>query len=398
MGNYLYYSDLLNFIKSKVVLNNECVILTKMKLMNTLNKLKFQFLSIILISFYSCSNSESGTNVVEKSAPTITVRLVDAPGDFKAVNVEVVDVMIKMDDDGDSHSGWISLEAENEIINLLDFTGGISKVLVDRFAIPAGTLSQMRLVLGDGNTIVIENELDEDEEFDLKTPSAQQSGLKLKVNAVIEEGYTYDFILDFDVEKSIVIAGNSGNIILKPVLYVSTEVNSGIIEGTVEPIDVASVVSVLVDDNGTPGTDDDFVISANSDENGQFALWGVPAGTYDLVINPDATSAYTETIVEGITVVNGETTVIEEAIQLNLKTGDITGKITNEGLSVIASVMVDGIEKTATTDNNGVFLLEEVPVGIYILTLTPFAGDVITINDVIVEENMTRDVGDITFP
>lgn len=398
MGNYLYYSDLLNFIKSKVVLNNECVILTKMKLMNTLNKLKFQFLSIILISFYSCSNSESGTNVVEKSAPTITVRLVDAPGDFKAVNVEVVDVMIKMDDDGDSDSGWISLEAENEIINLLDFTGGISKVLVDRFAIPAGTLSQMRLVLGDGNTIVIENELNENEEFDLKTPSAQQSGLKLKVNAVIEEGYTYDFILDFDVEKSIVIAGNSGNIILKPVLYVSTEVNSGIIEGTVEPIDVASVVSVLVDDNGTPGTDDDFVISANSDENGQFALWGVPAGTYDLVINPDATSAYTETIVEGITVVNGETTVIEEAIQLNLKTGDITGKITNEGLSVIASVMVDGIEKTATTDNNGVFLLEEVPVGIYILTLTPSAGDVITINDVIVEENMTRDVGDITFP
>jgi predicted component of type VI protein secretion system len=117
----------------------------------------------------------------------ISVRLVDAPGDFKAVNVEVVDVMIKMDDDNDDDSGWTSLEAENEIINLLDFTGGISKVLVDRFAIPAGTLSQMRLVLGDGNTIVIENDLEEDEEFDLKTPSAQQSGLKLKVNAVMKK-------------------------------------------------------------------------------------------------------------------------------------------------------------------------------------------------------------------
>jgi hypothetical protein len=366
--------------------------------MKTLKKLKLLFLSIILMSFYSCSNSESGTNNAEKSVPTISIRLVDAPGDFKAVNVEVVDVMIKMDNDNDDDNGWISLEAENEIVNLLDFTGGISKVLVDRFPIPAGTLSQMRLVLGDGNSIVIENDLEVDEAFELKTPSAQQSGLKLKVNAVIEEGYSYDFILDFDVEKSIVIAGNSGNIILKPVLYVSTEVNSGIIEGTVEPIDVASVVSVLVDDNGTPETDDDFVISANTDENGHFALWGVPAGTYNLVINPDASSAYAETIVEGVTVVNGEITVIEEAIKLNLKTGEITGKITNDGLSVIASIMIDGSEKTATTDSNGVFLLEEVPVGTYILTLTPSVGDIITINDVVVEENMTQDLGDITFP
>ena len=40
----------------------------------------------------------------------------------------------------------------------------------------------------------------------------------------------------------------------------------------------------------------------------------------------------------------------------------------------------------------------KVPVGTYILTLTPSVGDIITINDVVVEENMTQDVGDITFP
>lgn len=364
--------------------------------MKTLKKLKFIILSIILISSYSCTNSESGTK--EALAPKISIKLVDAPGDFKAVNIEVVDVMIKMDNDDDSDNGWMSLNAQNEIVNLLDFTGGISKVLVDRFPIPVGTLSQMRLVLGDGNTIVIENDLEEDEEFELKTPSAQQSGLKLKVNAVIEEGYTYDFILDFDVDKSIVVAGNSGNIILKPVLYVSTEVNSGIIEGTVEPNDIPSVVSVLVDDMGTDETDDDFIISANTDENGHFALWGVPAGTYNLVITPDASSIYTETTVEGVAVTNGETTVIDEAIQLNLKMGDITGKITNAGLSVVASVMVDGSEKTASTNSEGVFLLENIPVGVYTVTLTPSAGDVITITDVTVEENITVDLGDITFP
>ena len=188
--------------------------------MKTLKKINFFIFSLILISFYSCSNSETDANKMEGIAPRISVRLVDAPGDFKAVNVEVVDVMIKMDDDSDGEGGWMSLEVQNATVNLLDFTGGISQVLVDRFPIPAGTLSQMRLVLGDGNTIVIENDSEEDIEYELKTPSAQQSGLKLKVNTVIEEGFTYDFILDFDVEKSIIIAGNSGNIILKPVLYV----------------------------------------------------------------------------------------------------------------------------------------------------------------------------------
>ena len=60
--------------------------------MKTLKKIKLFILTLILISFYSCSNSETDSNIVEGIAPKISIRLVDAPGDFKAVNVEVVDV------------------------------------------------------------------------------------------------------------------------------------------------------------------------------------------------------------------------------------------------------------------------------------------------------------------
>ena len=117
--------------------------------MKNLKIFKFVLPLFLLPFLFSCNDSNSdGAN---KAAPTLTVRLVDAPGDYEAVNVEIVDVKIKMDDDSDDDEGWMSLEANNEIVNLLDFTGGISKVLVDRFPIPAGTLSQMRLVLGDGN-------------------------------------------------------------------------------------------------------------------------------------------------------------------------------------------------------------------------------------------------------
>jgi len=343
----------------------------KQKLMKLLMKLKLIVFSLLLITFFSCD--EESENSPNASDPTISVRLVDSPGDFKAVNVEIVDVMIKMDDDSDDESGWISLEAQNETVNLLNFTGGVSKVLVDRFPIPTGTLTQMRLVLGDGNTIVIENDQAVDEEFDLKTPSAQQSGLKLKTNAVIEEGFTYDFVLDFDVQKSIVMSGNSDNIILKPVLYVSTEVSSGIIEGTITPTDVPSTASVLVDDKGTPETEDDFVISALTDETGAFALWGVPAGTYEVMVTPlDGESEYVSGGATNIVVVNGEITTISAPIELMFRPGSISGDVTNNFVVSVTlkNKVTNEIITTIDSNENGEFLFEDVPAGEYIVTIS----------------------------
>ena len=272
--------------------------------MKAMKKLKF-ILPLLLLTFvFGCKDSESIPMSAE--APRISVKLVDAPGDFEAVNVEIVDVMIKMDDDSDSDEGWMSLEAEGGEVNLLDFTGGFSKVLVDRFPIPAGTLSQMRLVLGDGNTIKFEGD---EVLYDLKTPSAQQSGLKVKIDAVVEEGFTYDYVLDFDVDKSIVMAGNSENTILKPVLHASAEVSSGIIEGVVGPAEaLPAVASVLVNDMGTPETEDDVVISTTTNETGAFMLEAVPAGDYSLSI--DAEGYVSQTV--DVTVTPGDDTPVAD--------------------------------------------------------------------------------------
>ena len=355
--------------------------------MKNLKNLKFIFPLFLLTLFFSCNDSNS--DGATKAAPTISVRLVDAPGDYEAVNVEIVDVMIKMDDDSDDEAGWMSLEANTETVNLLDFTGGISKVLVDRFPIPAGTLSQMRLVLGDGNTIVIKNESDVDETFDLKTPSAQQSGLKVKINALIEEGFTYDYVLDFDVDKSIVHAGNSGNIILKPVLYASAEVSSGIIEGTVSPIEEASMVSVLVDDMGNEDPNDDFVISAYTDETGAFALWGVPAGTYEVKAMPiDENSDYSYGVAMDVVVVNGEITTIVDPIELMLKPGSISGDVTNDMVVTVTVKDADDVV-VATQDSNeaGEFTIEGIPAGTYTVTIALSGYVSQDITNVVVETN-----------
>jgi hypothetical protein len=356
--------------------------------MKTLKRIKLVLPLLLIPLLFGCNDSQSSDpNAI---APTISIRLVDAPGDYEAVNIEIVDVMIKMNNDNDDDNGWLSLEANNETVNLLDFTGGFSKVLVERFPIPTGTLSQMRLVLGDGNTIVIKNDSNENEEFNLKTPSAQQSGLKLKVNTLIEEGYTYDFILDFDVEKSIVRAGNSSNIILKPVLYVNAEASSGIIQGTVSPTDVPSMASVLVDD---------VMISAFTNDNGTFALWGVPAGIYEVVVTPlDDTSEYTSGSAAAITVSNGEITMIPTPIELQLKPGSISGDVTNNFVVSVTLKLknTSDVITTVNSNENGEFLIENVPAGTY--TVTVSKADYVSQDiEAIVIPNAITPLADITL-
>ena len=355
--------------------------------MKAFKNIKLILSSLILIFLFGCNSDSNSPSLSDlDSMSRISIRLSDGPGDFDNVYIEILDIMIKVNDESDDESGWQSLGAVNQIVDLLELTGGESILLVDAFELPPGMLNQIRLVLGDENSIVIDGET-----FPLRTPSAQQSGLKLKVNHELEPGFTYNILLDFDVDKSIVIAGNSGNIILKPVIRASTLYASGKIQGAVNPFNFQVLVSVMVDGE---------TISAYADGAGAFVLNGVPAGTYNVVFTPDAESAYTETTVENVVVVNGEITDIG-TIELELKVGSITGTITNVGVVVTASVMVDGETISEVADETtGVFLLENIPIGTYTVTLTPAEGSGLTAKeelDVEVTENTVTDLGEITL-
>jgi len=262
-------------------------------------------LAVISLSLFSCDGNDSTDKSQETSR--LMVKMVDAPGDYDQVNVEVLDVMIKgSSDSGDN--GWISIGdktqvGEGKIYDLLKLTGGTNIMLTD-ILIPSGSLGQIRLVLGDENTVVVDGK-----SFNLTTPSAQQSGLKLQVNQTLTAGTTYEFLLDFDVNKSIVTTGNS-SYILKPVLRVSTKEASGIIKGVVSPaVDYQVLASVQqgeqvfsafvkIDDKDGDTTDGD----------GAFQINGIPSGTYTLTLTPDPLSGKTPITVANVVVVNGQTT------------------------------------------------------------------------------------------
>jgi len=262
-----------------------------------------QALSILVVFFvFSCNDSENSANTT--GTAKLSIKLVDEPGDFENVFIEVIDVMVKYEnEDGNDENGWESIGIISPgIYDLLELTGGISLQLIDNEDIQTGTIKQIRLLLGDENSVVLEGEV---EARELKTPSAQQSGLKVMVNEPILSGFNYDFILDFNVDESIVMAGNSGNIILKPVLRASLEVNSGSLIGNVLPSDIAIEIEAT---NGAINA------STFTNDLGDFEISGLPEGIYTVTITPDEDSMLNPVIVENVEVIIGETTILESII------------------------------------------------------------------------------------
>lgn len=248
----------------------------------------------------SCSEDDDSINDGNGENAQVRFELTDAPGDYEEVNVEVVDVMIQTETSADAEGadaeGWVSVgDVNGGVINLLDLTGGITHILADA-EIPAGKLNQIRLVLGGENSVVVDGT-----EYTLQTPSAQQSGLKLQVNEVLEADTEYTFLLDFDVEESVVKAGESGNYILKPVIRVSTQ-EAGSITGSVHP---TTHQALVIATNGT------VTASAYTDAEGNFKVAGLPAGTYMVTVTPDIALGLTAKVINNVTVSAGTETDLE---------------------------------------------------------------------------------------
>ncbi|WP_297087873.1 DUF4382 domain-containing protein [uncultured Draconibacterium sp.] len=168
----------------------------------------FIIISVFIVACSDVDTDKSGNG-------TIIVNLTDAPGDYDAVLVDVQELRININDADTTEGEWVDLELDTMgQIDLLMFTDGNSIQLSDD-EITAGYLTQIRMVLGENNQIVIDGDT-----LELDTPSAQQSGLKVNVHDSIADGETFNMLLDFDAEKSVVEKGN-GSYSLKPVLTVS---------------------------------------------------------------------------------------------------------------------------------------------------------------------------------
>jgi len=264
----------------------------KMNKRNTMKKLAIIFILMSLLYILSCTDNSTDVDPVEQNG-RLKMYLVDSPASFDSVIICVTRVEVHKSGN-DSTSGWFVINDSTRYFDLLLLTNGASAVLGDT-SLSAGQYTQMRLIIGPGSYVI-----DGGVKHDLDIPSGSQTGLKLTHQFTIEGGKLYELILDFNVDKSIIITGN-GQYKLKPTIRVMPMVVSGSIAGQVLPLDAQPTISTVY------GTD---TITTYTDLQGFFKLMALYQGNYDITIFPADTMIYRDTVITGVQVIANQETDI----------------------------------------------------------------------------------------
>jgi hypothetical protein len=258
---------------------------------------------------------------------TLRVALTDAPScGYDNVWITVEKVRVNQSATAaDEDAGWsdITLAAPKRL-DLLELSNGVLAELGSA-PVPTGHYNQVRLVLaanGAGSS-ALANAVKPTggSETALSTPSATQSGLKIKANFDVAEGQAADLVLDFDACRSVVKAGNSGQYLLKPVIAAAPRILAGL-QGYVTTTLSLSSTTVAAQQDGVT------VRSTKPDSTGKFSIPYLSTGTYTLVVTSDG---HATAVLTGVpsgtttTVVNGTATAIAPPVSAM---GNVSGTVT----------------------------------------------------------------------
>lgn len=253
--------------------------------------------------------------------------------------------------DGSELLGWRDLSIPAQRIDLLSLTNG-QLLELGSLPLPVGTYQQVRLMLADNpsnpsptnplaNALVMTGSTDE---VPLSTPSAQQSGFKLKAFFEVQNGQVADMVLDFDACRSIVRAGASGRYNLKPVVAVIPRLSTAI-EGYVDPSIAANVVV------STRDPDNNLRATVPNPTTGKFTLAYLPANTnYTVVVaGQDLTTAAITNVpvspATGITALNTAQTAILPAASAM---ASVTGVVSNTANALLTEAVVSASQTLST--------------------------------------------------
>ena len=276
------------------------------------------------------SSSATGTANVMLSDPATCA---GPTGPFAHVYITITDVQVNTSSTaGDNDGGWSDLtpglSTQPKQIDLLGQANNqcFLATLGATQQLQAGKYQQIRLILAD-NAATVPNNLcgrsancvvlaADGSEHELLLSSESKTGLKIPSGQIASGGFTIaagqtkDLDIDFNTCASIVIQGN-GQYRLKPVLHAgevsttSTSINGKVLDqATGNPVN--GEVTVALEQKDANGVDR-IVMSTLAGNDGAFVFCPIPSGTYDIVIDGEASdgTGYQPSIITGIA--NGQT-------------------------------------------------------------------------------------------
>ena len=258
-------------------------------------KSNFFSIAIIVFSFLftACSNNDSSDygrlKVQLTDAPfphdlvaeaNVTIFKVDArykgDKDLGTQAIDSTDVMVETD----KGKPFVVLMENEEKVNLLELTNGITKTLVDT-NVPVGSYDLIRVYVKGINVVLVDGTT-----FNLDVPSGAQTGIKvfIKPDLAVNGGLTSDLLLDFDVSKSFVQKANGFN--FKPVIKACNLSTAGTLQGTITTVEQDTIV-------GVEGAQvavfiaDTLNTTTFSDVDGAYMLMGLEAGSYNVEVEKE---------------------------------------------------------------------------------------------------------------
>lgn len=241
---------------------------------------------LLILTLVTACNNKKENNPPTGNA-TFSIKLGDSPAEYDAVYIEIIRM------EANINGAWLEYPVANPgVYDLMQFTNGNTLLLLGNTSVAPGSMSELRLVLGVNNSVVVDGIT-----YELQTPSGQSSGYKVKMSSQpLSPGIVYSLILDFDVNKSVHPTGND-KYMLKPVVRGYLETAIGKISGTVVPANGAFYVMAFntIDTAGT------YINQAN----GTFLINTVLPGTYN--VHFFANTGFVDKIVSNMIVTAGQT-------------------------------------------------------------------------------------------
>jgi len=253
------------------------------------------------VFIYSCQKeSLSGGSTPNLNKPhSVTIYLTDHQTPvFDSVFIDLRKMEVKLEEDSLPDGGWINLTIRAGVYNILRFRNGLDTLFATG-TLPNARIQKIRLTLGTQNSVMKGGQSfplrvkDEDREV---VAELQSSNFEITTSGQVL------FWIDFDASRSIQ-ADNSGSgsgngYRLKSSIKIFTHSNSGEIEGKVLPRAADALVMAI---NGT-----DTTMAVPDDDDGEFKIVGLNAGTYRVFI--DGQNNYIDTTINNVIVRNREDT------------------------------------------------------------------------------------------
>lgn len=180
--------------------------------MKHLQPLKSIILLVLLTSFLvSCSK-----DVVDSSieVTNITVKFKSTVGQLDNVYMDIEDIALKVSNSNEVER-WVSLGVDNSgVYNACSYSESNPLLLINNLDIDADYLHEIRLVLGDGNFINLNNVL-----YNLDVSDTGNANPSNLIDTQLNSKRRYDVTIDINVDASISYNVNENMMVLNPQLY-----------------------------------------------------------------------------------------------------------------------------------------------------------------------------------